>query len=147
MERGDRVRVTKGKNRGSEGEVFWVGEGTWGPRVGLETTDGRKVWAKPADVVLTSTDVAPAPAVPAPRPNLMALAAALDGTAVAPALAATMAGDATTALTARVAGLELLVAKLTDRLAALERAASAVDEDGIDWSKGPAALAETLRGE
>lgn len=121
MERGDRVRVTKGKNRGTEGEVFWVGEGTWGPRVGLETDDGRKVWAKPTEVVLTSTDALPAPMTP-PVGGLMALAAALDGTAAAPALAATM--EATLAV--RVAGLELLVASLTAKVAALESAAPAV---------------------
>lgn len=120
MSKGDKVKVIKGKNKGAVGEVFFNGTTQYGDRIGLKTADGEKVWVNPDAVVPD----APAP-VAAPM-NLRAMAAALDG---APAPAAP-AGDAVTALTARVAGLELLVGKLLDRVAALEGAAP---DDGVRY--------------
>jgi len=132
------------------GEVFWVGETKWGPRIGIDTGGGNKIWARPTDVALTSTDVLPAPAVP-PVGGLMALAAALDGTAAAPAftltlpdgipaaavpaMVATVSDSAVAALTARVTGLELLVASLMAKVAALESAAPG--EEYMATARGP----------
>lgn len=142
-ERGDRVRVTRGKNRGAVGEVFWAGEGQWGPRVGLETDDGRKVWAKPGEVDVIATDTPPGPVTPVEGRGvgLAAMAAALDKTAPAAIRFGDKLADGTplevAALVARIAGLELLVGKLVARVEALEgEAAPAV-------SAGPATPAES----
>jgi uncharacterized protein (TIGR02996 family) len=43
--KGTRVRVTRGPGSGSEGVVFWLGDGNRGARCGLKTDDGETVWA------------------------------------------------------------------------------------------------------
>lgn len=124
MVKGDVVKVIKGKSKGAVGEVFFLGATQYGERVGLKTADGEKVWANPDAVV----PAAPVPAAPVPG-GLLAMAAALESPAVTGAVAATAGNDAVAALTARVAGLELLVGKLLDKVAALEGAAG--DENGV----------------
>lgn len=44
--KGTKVKVVKGRKVpvGTEGEVFWVGEGKWGWRVGFTGTDGETYW-------------------------------------------------------------------------------------------------------
>ena len=50
--KGDRVRVTSGKNAGAEGTIFWWGESKWGDgmRAGINTDDDETVWAD-ADIL------------------------------------------------------------------------------------------------
>ena len=44
--RGCRAVVARGRKvaKGTEGRVFWIGNGTFGPRAGLETDAGETVW-------------------------------------------------------------------------------------------------------
>lgn len=44
--RGCRAVVARGKKvaKGTEGRVFWIGPGNFGPRAGLETDAGETVW-------------------------------------------------------------------------------------------------------
>lgn len=52
MGKGDRVRVTKGRDSGTEGVIFWWGDSKYGDgmRAGLETDDGQTVWADAGDL-------------------------------------------------------------------------------------------------
>lgn len=62
VRRGDRVKVTDGRDRGAEGEVFWTGasRGSNAPRCGLRTAEGLTVWADCRDVELI-TKASPKP--------------------------------------------------------------------------------------
>jgi hypothetical protein len=46
VQRGCRAVVARGRKvaKGTEGRVFWIGQGGFGPRAGLETDDGQTVW-------------------------------------------------------------------------------------------------------
>lgn len=50
--KGQRVKVVKGRKVpvGTEGRCFWVGEGQWGWRVGLETDEGETHWTALSNV-------------------------------------------------------------------------------------------------
>lgn len=63
MDKGTRVRITKGRDEGKAGVVFWVGEDRYGPgkRFGLRGDDGTTYWAREADV---EVDDGPAPELP-----------------------------------------------------------------------------------
>lgn len=45
-EKGKRVRVVKGRKVpiGTEGVVFWIGDGKWGTRAGIQTDEGERVF-------------------------------------------------------------------------------------------------------
>jgi hypothetical protein len=58
IDRGMRVKITRGANRLREGIVFWVGDGSNGPRVGLKTDEDETLWANAADVAPTTASPA-----------------------------------------------------------------------------------------
>ena len=68
IEKGTRVRVTSGADRGTEGVVFWLGEGNRGERCGLRTDEDVTVWADIANVNV----VAPKPAKAAKAAKVVA---------------------------------------------------------------------------
>jgi len=56
--KGRMVRVVKGRKVpiGTTGEVFWFGEGTWGPRVGFHDADGETFWTAASNVEVIDPD-------------------------------------------------------------------------------------------
>ncbi len=52
MGKGDRVLVKAGRDSGAEGVIFWWGESKYGEgmRAGLETDDGKTIWADAGDL-------------------------------------------------------------------------------------------------
>ena len=58
IQKGAWVQITRGAGRLREGVVFWLGDGTNGPRCGIRTDGNETLWANIADVRVTtkSTD-------------------------------------------------------------------------------------------
>ena len=52
--KGTWVQIARGANRLREGYVFWIGDGSKGPRVGIKTDDDETLWANLADVRKTT---------------------------------------------------------------------------------------------
>lgn len=79
--KGDKVIVTKGRDAGASGKVFWTGttKGSGKPRYGVRPADGGEaIWAAEYELKL---DVAPAPAAAPPAPSdFEARLAALEAT-------------------------------------------------------------------
>ncbi len=65
--RGVRVRIARGAGQRKEGEVFWLGDGSRGPRCGVRADDGETVWADVANVRVIAAK--PAAEGEAPKPE------------------------------------------------------------------------------
>ena len=61
VQKGKRVRVVKGRKvpRGVEGMVFWIGDGNYGPRIGITDDQGTAHWLSMSNVVVLLDGVAP----------------------------------------------------------------------------------------
>jgi hypothetical protein len=58
IKKGMRVKINRGANRLREGVVFWLGDGSNGPRCGLKTDEDETLWANLTDVKPTTASIA-----------------------------------------------------------------------------------------